>query len=145
MPNVFFYHNAQDKWMATCNLLRKAAAQGKNLVVFSRSQGPLDNLDRLLWTFDQTSFVPHCRAETPLASQTPIVLTTSPEVLSSAARVLNLDPDLPPNLDDVDALIEVVGQDDEDRIPARARFRAYKERGYNIQSIDLSEPRKGAC
>lgn len=144
MPNVFFYHNAQDKWMATCHLLRKAAAQGKHLVVFSQFQSTLEHMDRLLWTFDQTSFVPHCRAETALAGQTPIVLTASPEALGSAARVLNLDADLPPNLETIEALIEVVGLDDEDRIPARMRFRHYKAQGYAIQSIDLSQPRKAS-
>jgi DNA polymerase IIIc chi subunit len=44
----------------------------------------------------------------------------------------------------IEALIEVVGLDDEDRIPARMRFRHYKAQGYAIQSIDLSQPRKAS-
>ena len=139
MPKVFFYHNAENKLITVCQLLRKAAAQGKAVTVFCGSQNALDSLDRLLWTYDPISFVPHCRVGDPLAANTPILLTTSPTALHGAARLLYLGTEQPPVLEGVEALIEVVGQDDEDRIPARSRFRAYKELGYSIQSIDLSQ------
>jgi DNA polymerase-3 subunit chi len=37
-------------------------------------------------------------------------------------------------------LVEIVGRDDEDREAARARFRFYRDRGYEIVNHDLSEP-----
>ncbi len=141
-PKVFFYHNAADKFLAACRLLGKASAQGKRVTVFSDSNATLETLDRLLWTYDPTGFVPHCTADSPLASETPILLTSAPEHVLSNERLMNLGTEIPPDFDRLTTLIEVVGQNEEDRAPARNRFRFYKTQGCEIQSIDLSAPKE---
>lgn len=140
MPRVFFYHNAPDKLLAACQLLGKASHQGKSVTVFSQSSNTLDSLDRLLWTYQPTGFVPHCRADAALASETPILLTDRLRTIPD--RLMNLDTAIPPDLTQLNTIIEVVGQDEEDRLPARQRFKAYKDSGCEIQSIDLSASSK---
>lgn len=140
MPKVFFYHNARDKLLAACQLLGKACHQGKRVTVYSPSNNILDTLDRLLWTYQPTGFVPHCHAESELADETPILLTHHINTIPD--RLMNLDNAVPPNLDKLNTIIEVVGQDEADRLPARQRFKIYKDSGCEIQSFDLSTPSK---
>lgn len=142
MPRVFFYHNASDKLLAACQLLGKACHQGKCVTVFSQSSHTLDSLDRLLWTYQPTGFVPHCRADAAIASETPILLTDRLHAIPD--RLMNLDSKVPPDLTQLNTIIEVVGQDEEDRLAARQRFKTYKENACDIQSIDLSAPTKDA-
>jgi hypothetical protein len=44
--------------------------------------------------------------------------------------LVNLGGDLPPGFSRFDRLIEIVGTDETDRIPARERFKFYRDRGY---------------
>jgi DNA polymerase-3 subunit chi len=87
------------------------------------------------------AFVPHCGASHPLAARTPVVIDheglfdTQPphdEVL------LNLRDEWPPAFSRFQRLIEIVSTDDADRASARARFKFYRDRGYDIRSHDLS-------
>lgn len=143
MPRVFIYHNASDKVGTLCRLLSKAAVQGKRVAVFSQSEAVLDAFDRHLWTFDQTSFVPHCRAGAALENQTPIILTQVCTPQPGLERLCNLDSEAPSGIGAWLSLFEVVGQDEKDRALARDRFRLYKKLGYDIQAFDVqSESRK---
>lgn len=136
---VFFYHGAADKLSAASHLLAKAAAQGKRVTVFSQSEALLAQLDQLLWTQNPIGFTPHCAANAPIASETPVLLTSQLPTQQPVERLMNLDLDLPPDFAQYSTLIEVVGQAEEDRLPARERFKAYKAAGCEIQSFDLSK------
>lgn len=141
LPRVFFYHGASNKLLSACRLLAGAAAQGKPVTVYSTSPALLDALDTLLWTFDPTRFVPHCRADSPLATDTPILLTNQLHQKGLPERIMNLDKDIPPAFEQLHTLIEVVSTEDDDRLPARHRFKHYKERGCAVEAIDLSAPK----
>jgi DNA polymerase-3 subunit chi len=52
--------------------------------------------------------------------------------------LLNLSDDLPPTFSRFDQLVEIVSTDDRDRLPARERFKFYRDRGYAIESRDIS-------
>lgn len=139
MTQVFFYHGAADKLAAACALLGKACAQKKPVLVYAPQAEVAGMLDRLLWTQPALGFVPHCRADSPLATETAILLTDSLEQLPQDERLMNLGPAVPPGFSRFQSLIEVVGQEDEDRSAARERVKFYKDRGYEIRYFDLSE------
>ena len=52
---------------------------------------------------------------------------------------MNLGKVLPPGYQRFQNLVEVVGQDDADRLAARERVRRYKEAGCDVQYFDLSK------
>lgn len=95
-------------------------------------------LDRILWTQPALSFVPHCRADSPLAAETPILLTDRLEDLPHDVCLLNLSNELPAAFSRFDHLVEIVSLSDDDRLPARERFKFYRDRGYVIESRDIS-------
>lgn len=139
MTKVYFYHGAPDKIAAACGLLGKAYAQCKPVLVYAPEPQVAADLDRRLWTQSALSFIPHCRSDSPLASETPILVADRLDNVPNEERLMNLGQDVPPGFSRFQSLIEVVGQEEADRLAARERVRFYKERGYTIQFFDLAE------
>jgi DNA polymerase-3 subunit chi len=139
LTQVFFYHGASDKLAAACALLGKTSAQKKNILVFADEKSVLDTVDRLLWTQSALSFHPHCRADSPLAAETPILLSDNLRQVPNTERLMNLGKIIPPGFEQFTSLIEVVGQEEDDRLAARDRVKHYKECGCEVRYFDLSE------
>lgn len=139
MTQVFFYHGAADRIAAACALLGGAYAKKKPMLVFAPQAEVASSIDRMLWTHPALGFVPHCRADSPLAAETPIIITDSLEKIAQTERLMNLDRDIPPGFARFESLIEVVGQDEADRSAARDRVKFYKDSGCDVRYFDLSE------
>ena len=139
MTEVAFHFNALNKWDYSCRLLRKAVGKGSRVAVVGDADA-LAELDRQLWEFSATDFVPHCFA----GCQDAAVLAASPVVLFSTASsfphhevLLNLGQNVAAGFERFERLIEVVGMDDADRTQSRQRWKHYKDRGYAITRHDL--------
>jgi DNA polymerase-3 subunit chi len=140
VTEIFFYHGARDRLQAAANWLFNAWEQRQPVLVYAPDDDIGNQLDRILWTQAPTGFVPHCKAPSPLARETPIVITNDFAALPSLPqdeRLLNLADEVPPGFARFQTLIEIVSNEDSVRIPARERFKFYRERGYEIQSKDL--------
>jgi len=137
MTSVDFYFNAADKLQVACRLAGKAMAQRKRLLIYAPQADTAQRIDRLLWTWQATGFVPHCAAHDPLASETPVLIATAAETDATCEVLLNLAPETPPAFERYQRLLELVAQDDEDRRAAHERYKFYRERGYRIADHDL--------
>ena len=139
MTSIDFYFNAGDKLQVACRLAGKALAQKKRLLIFAPEADSAQRIDRMLWTWPPVSFVPHCLASDHLAPQTPVLITAETGNPPECEVLLNLGQACPPFFERYARLLEVVGQDDEDRARGRDRYRFYKERGYAIGNHDLAQ------
>jgi DNA polymerase-3 subunit chi len=139
LTQVFFYHGAADKIAAACALLSGAYAKKKPVLVYALENAVANSVDRMLWTHAALSFVPHCRADSPLAAETPILITDTLETIPHDERLMNLSREIPPGFSRFESLIEVVGQEESDRAAARDRVKFYKDRGYEVRYFDLSD------
>lgn len=139
MTQVFFYHGASDRIAAACALLSGAYAKKKPMLVYATEPEVAGSIDRMLWTHSALGFVPHCRADSPLAAETPILITDSLDSIAQDERLMNLSRDIPPGFSRFESMIEVVGQDEDDRSAARDRVKFYKDRGYEVRYFDLSD------
>lgn len=139
MTQIFFYHGAADRIAAACALLAGAYAKKKPMLVFASEKEVAHSVDRMLWTHPALSFVPHCSGDSPLATETPIVITDNLESPPQDERLMNLSREIPPGFARFQSLIEVVGQEEGDRAAARDRVKFYKDRGYEVRYFDLSE------
>jgi DNA polymerase-3 subunit chi len=113
--------------------------QKKSVLVYAVDTVVASGIDRLLWTHSALSFVPHCRADSPLATETPILITDKLDTIAQDERLMNLSQEIPPGFSRFQSLIEVVGQDEIDRTSARDRVKFYKDRGYEVRYFDLSD------
>lgn len=142
MTKIFFYHNTPDRIAATAALIGKAYAQGKPILVYAPEQETAEALDRQLWVQPPTGFIPHVDAASPLAGETPVLICAELETPAQTDRLFNLSLEVPPAFARFTCVIEVVGQDDGERLAGRERVRFYKDRGYEVQYIDLGEARR---
>ncbi|AZY48631.1 DNA polymerase III subunit chi [Bordetella avium] len=142
MTRIDFAFGAADRLRAACQTARKRYLAGQRLIVYCSDANRLSAFDRLLWAFDDISFVPHVLARDALAAHTPIVLTaTNPQqaaALAPDAWLLNLDDACPPHYDDFPRVLEIVSGNDTDRAAARVRWRDYVAAGHTPHSHDLS-------
>ena len=139
MTQIFFYHNAADRIAAVAALIGKAFAQKKALLVFAPDAELASTLDRYLWMYPPTGFIPHVRSNSPLAAETPILITDNLESLPQNERLFNLSAEIPSGFSRFTSVIEVVGRTEDERLAGRERVKFYKDRGYEIKFIDLAE------
>jgi DNA polymerase-3 subunit chi len=143
MTRIDFYFNATDRLQVACRLAGKAAARGARLLIYAAEPDLLQRIDRLLWTWPATGFVPHCGARDALAADTPVLIDAGTDAAHGCDVLLNLAAQTPPAFERFERLLEVVGRDDGDRQQARGRYRFYRERGYAIADHDLGGDDRG--
>ena len=139
MTSIDFYFNAPDKLTVACRLAGKALAQKKRLLIYAPEPETAQRVDRMLWTWPATGFVPHCLAHDPLAVQTPVLIASDEELPQPCEIMLNLSPETPPHFERFDRLLEIVAHEEEERKSGRARYRWYRDRGYPIGNYDLAQ------
>ena len=142
MTRIDFYHYAEDKLRFACKLATIAYERDSRLVVYSPDMALLQRFDSALWTFQATRFVPHCFAGTALAAETPVVLAADDAALPHHDVLLNLGDAWPPFFASFERLLEIVATSDEDKALARARYKFYRERGYDIQVNAIEAERR---
>jgi DNA polymerase-3 subunit chi len=139
MTRIDFYFDAQDKLQVACRLSAKAMQQKLRVLIYTADELEAQKIDRLLWSWQATGFLPHCMTRSPLAAETPVLITHDPEDTPHDEVLLNLHHQWPPAFSRFHRLVEIVGRDDTDREAARARFRFYRDRGYEIANHNLSK------
>ncbi|MEN6586375.1 MAG: DNA polymerase III subunit chi [Sulfuricella sp.] len=144
MTQIDFYTHVQDKRLLACKLSAKALEQDLRVLVLTADEGEAARMDQMLWTTPATGFVPHCRARDPLATVTPVIVDCDPGELTHDQVLLNLGSERPAFFSRFQRLIEIVTEDEADRLAARERFRFYRDRGYEIRSHDMSQSGKAA-
>ncbi len=139
MTRIRFYSNADDRLAAACAWLAASWRQQQTVVVFVPQADVAERLDRMLWMQPATAFLPHCAADAALAAETPVLIARRIEEVAQDACLLNLSDDVPPGFSRFEELVEIVSTDDAVRLPARERFRFYRERGYALENRNFAD------
>jgi DNA polymerase-3 subunit chi len=133
MTEIDFYSGGGDRLRTACRLVAKAVQKGCKVMVYSSDMSMIEQLDKMLWTFSATDFIPHCRAEDKLSEITPVILSHTAQRLPHDDVLLNLDMENPSFFSRFHRLIEIAGSTAEDTQAARKRYRFYQDRGYEIR------------
>ena len=138
MTSIDFYFNAADRLQVACRLAGTAMSEGQRMLVYAPDAEVAARVDKLMWTWPATGFVPHCPVDDALAADTPVLIGRTDEVPPQVRLLLNLAADCPPHFASFERLFEVIGLDDAEREAGRARFKLYRSRGYAIANHDLA-------
>jgi len=137
MTSVHFYHNAEDPISLACELLGNAYRSGRKAAIISPDTALAQRLDRQLWTADPGGFIPHVMSNSPLATETPIIIGLPGETEWPHTDLLfNLATELPVACERFRMLIEIVGRNETERAPARARWVHYKQQQFALKAFD---------
>lgn len=120
-----------------CELTRKCYATGQFTVILARDLEQAEELDELLWAFDDDAYLPHQIAgiEEDQDEVTPVLIV--PPALDTPQRplVINLRQDA--YAGSCERVLEVVPADPAARAPLRQRWRQYQARGFALNKHDM--------
>lgn len=140
MAKLDFHFNVPERVEYACRVVRKARAAGKTVVAWTADAERLARLDTALWTFSALDFLPHVYSDSPLASETPVLLARDAARLPQADVLLLLDDAMPAAhaalFARYERVIDVVSRDDAERVAARRRFKAYRDEGLEPAAHD---------
>lgn len=126
--------------LLACRLAEKAYHIQHQVYVHTQSQQDAAELDELLWTFNQGSFLPHQRIENNSPSPITIgygLLAFNETPLDDYDVMINLSHDIPKHFSRFSRVAEIVGSGEEARTQSRERYRFYRDRGYPLKSHAL--------
>ena len=129
----------RSRLITACRLVEKAYEQGLRVAVRTCATAETVEVDELMWTFSDRSFVPHgvWPAEPDFAAATPVLITSGALPDSHRDVLVNLGPDLPAQFAAFSRVCEVVAGDEEAKRRARVRWRGYKEAGLAPETHNL--------
>ena len=140
-PRIDFYvlpgQESKGRLLLACRLAEKAYGLGHRVYLHAASPEQARQLDDLLWTFRQGSFVPHTLCP-PVEDDASPVSIGSDETPAAAAEVLiNLSDTVPAFFERYQRVAELVDQQPSVLTKSRERFRCYRDRGYEPVSHRL--------
>lgn len=137
-PRVQFYHNAEHPLALACELAARAFGSGRKVALRTADAASARQLDQLLWSFEQQAFVPHVMAGSALAAETPVVIghAEAPGEWPHTEILFNLADDVPPGFERFRMVVEIIGQSEAQKRPARARWMHYKQKDLRLQAFD---------
>lgn len=122
----------------SCKLAEKAFKMGHSIHILTCDKDQTDRLDKLLWTFNDRSFVPHTVAGDELAANTPIHIGHNLENVSLNDVLINLQSVLPANFAQFNRIAELVSGDAQQRQSARLRYREYQQQQCTVATHEVN-------
>lgn len=139
MTRIDFYFNVSDKQQVTAGLVGSALAKRRQVTICAADESSAANISNDLWQHKPESFLPNVLANDAFAAHTPVVIHWQNQVILQDELLINLTQAEPSFFSRFTKLVELVGDDEQDKIAARARFKSYRDRGYEIKSIDYAK------
>lgn len=139
MTKVDFYTGVEDKLRTACQLSHKAMQKGVRVVLSTPDASTHDALDKLLWSYPATGFIPHCPNNAEEAALSPVVLTQDDDKIPHHELLISLHNECIPFFSRFERVIEIISRDAEDAKQGRERYGYYRDRGYALRHFDLSQ------
>jgi DNA polymerase III subunit chi len=141
--DFYILKNAAQKqrWLFACRLTEKAYLRDLRVIIASESAKQAQELDDLLWTFNERAFVPHkiCEQEDCLEPATAVYLTLQPAKLPPPDLLVNLTDRLPDSWERYTRIAEIIDADEDRRRLGRERFKSYRDSKIQLQTHQLEE------
>ena len=129
---------AQDRLPTACEHIERNFERGNIVSIHAADREQAGRLDKLLWTFKQSSFVPHVlldEVEEPVIE--PVIIAADDEDPPEADVLFVLSGETPERwIDAYDHVYDFAPvYDDELKKAARQRFKTYQDAGYQMRFI----------
>jgi len=142
MTRVDFYvspNQAGDaELQLACRIADKAWQQEHRVYIRAATTDQARALDDLLWVFRDGAFLPHCLDSAAEAGETPVLIGCDNPPASLPEVMINLGHEVPGFFSRFERVVEIVAGDEASRDLARQRFRFYRDRGYPLETHELS-------
>ncbi len=132
----------QGRLRVACRVTEKAYRAGHRVHVLTRDEEEAGVLDDLLWTFSQSSFIPHALATTAEDDETspPVRVSHCLPDSTNIDTLISLANEPIANYTQFSRIAEVVGTTIEDKAIGRAHFRFYRDEGLIPSTHTIASP-----
>jgi len=122
-----------------CRIANKAFGQGMTVFIATEDAAQSRAVDKLLWTFAQSSFVPHavCDGERQEPARYPVQIGAG-AAPDGFDLLISLRRDAPDSYAQFARVAELIINDADDKAAGRARFRFYREQGVAPNTHNIS-------
>lgn len=142
MTQVDFYVLADDapgdRCQLACRIAEKARRAGLRVLIHAPEPALASQVDSMLWTLWEQSFVPHGLLGKVDPMINPILIGDGSADNDEHQVLINLAADVPVFFSRFDRLVECVDHDETVKSSSRQRFRFYREHGYPLGTHTLS-------
>ena len=143
MARIDFAFGASERLTQACQTVLRQYLAGQRVIIYCPDGPRLEAFDRMLWALEDTAFVPHVKIDDATSANTAIVMVQEnlDKALDRADEhtwLLNLADTCPPNIGKIKRVLEIVSDDDSDKIAARARWAVYKAAGHELKAHRLA-------
>jgi DNA polymerase-3 subunit chi len=134
MSEVGFYHlRTMPLERALPRLLERALADGHRILVVAGSDERVKDLDALLWTYSEASFLPHGTARDGHAARQPVFLAASDDNPNDATMLVLVDGAASRRLQSFKRVCDLFDGNDPASVErARARWREAAAEGHEL-------------
>ena len=140
MTKIDFYTGSQDKLRTVCLLSHKAMLSGVRTVISTHDETVAITLDKMLWHYPATGFIPHARCGSTETESLQVILNDGSNDFPHHELLITLHDECTNFFSRFERVIEVIGIDKEDSLKGRERFKYYRDRGYELSHISLNDP-----
>lgn len=120
-----------------CKLAAKVWRKNHRVYIHAGSEREADAIDDLLWTYRDTSFVPHARVADDADPETRILIGCGDPPQGLDEILINMAHPAPEFFHRFHRVLEVVAPGGEEREQARGRYRHYQECGYSPSTHEI--------
>ena len=136
MTNIKFFFNVESKINLVFSLLPERLNKKRNSLIYCSNDIQLNHLSDKLWGDSSDSFFPH--EENNHHNLNKITLSNK-SIEWMDDTIINISSQMVDGFNRYLNLFEIVSIDEEDKKLAIIRFQYFKDRGYNIHSIDAKK------
>jgi len=142
MTKIDFYLLSQSGQDAcetmACKLIEKIYQLKHKVYIHTHSEQDAARIDNLLWTQKPGNFIPHEIASNNNHPETPIIIGHGDEAPPIQDVLINLTQTVPLFFSQFNRVAEFVDADDTNKNLGRTRFKFYKDRGYELDTHELT-------
>ncbi|MDA1338696.1 MAG: DNA polymerase III subunit chi [Methylophilales bacterium] len=135
MTNVLFIFNVKDKWSVLHNLILKNLQKKRTTLVFCSNKKEGDALSEYFWNNSPSNFLAH---QVNQVCMNEMICIASEKVDWMDDTLINSTDSMVNGFNRYLKLVELVTEDEAAKIKARERYKFYKDCGYRLSSMDVS-------
>ena len=132
-PRIDFYvlqeQSPGGRFKLACRIVEKAYRLGHRIYMRTGNSDDANILDDLLWTFSQSSFVPHQLSTESDTRDSPVVIGQHSPAAEGTDVVISVADEPVSDFTTYPRIIDIVGYEDKEKASGRNRFRYYREHG----------------
>ena len=143
MTRIDFYIIEEGSAEATdtfiCRLTEKAWSQNNAVYIHTLDEQHSTKFDELLWTFNDTSFIPHQFASSENTEKMVLLgHEADMEIPKHHDVLINLHHEAPSFFSQFERVAEIITTDEKSKVKGRERYQFYRDRGYALETHKIS-------